>query len=188
MRTVEADFYVELAKNSNLGPTLTSDSKAIFHADHNNQGTAGAISPTSLDNARQLLMQQKAAGSNDDYLDIRPYALLMPVSKRATAIQVVTSEGDPTSGNANSRKTNYVRDIVAESLIVDTPRLSGNRWYMFADPAIEPVMEVAFLDGNEAPVVTSQESFNSAGATYRVTYAYGIAGVGYRGAVTNAGA
>jgi hypothetical protein len=31
--------------------------------------------------------------------------------------------------------------------VVDTPRLSGNIWYMFADPNEEPVLEVAFLDG-----------------------------------------
>lgn len=41
---------------------------------------------------------------------------------------------------------------------VDSPRLSGNRWYLFADPRDIAAFEVKFLDGQEQPNVQLIES------------------------------
>jgi hypothetical protein len=72
--------------------------------------------------------------------------------------------------------------------IVDTPRLSGTRRYLFAATSEAPVLEVAFLDGNDAPYLESETGFTVDGTRWKVRLDFGIAAVDYRGAVTNAGA
>ena len=84
------------------------------------------------------------------------------------------------------QKPNIVNGLFRD--IVDTPRMTGNRRYLFADPSEAPVLEVAFLDGNQNPYLELQNGFDVDGARYKVRLDYGVAAVDYRGAVTNAGA
>ena len=62
------------------------------------------------------------------------------------------------------------------------------RRYLFADPSEAPVLEVAFLDGNQNPYLELQNGFDVDGARYKVRLDYGVGAIDYRGAVTNAGA
>ena len=71
--------------------------------------------------------------------------------------------------------------------IIDTPRLTGSRFYLFANPEEAPVIEVAFLDGNQEPYLEMQEGFDVDGTRYKVRLDFGVAAIDYRGAVTNAG-
>jgi hypothetical protein len=64
----------------------------------------------------------------------------------------------------------------------------GTRFYMFADKTMAPVVEVAFLDGNQEPYIELQQGFEVDGAAYKVRLDYGTAVIDYRGAVTGAGA
>ena len=69
-----------------------------------------------------------------------------------------------------------------------SPRLSGTRRYLFAEPAVAPVIEVAFLDGNQEPYIEQEMGFTVDGTRYKVRLDFGVAAIDYRGAVTNAGA
>ena len=71
--------------------------------------------------------------------------------------------------------------------IVDTPRLKGTRRYLFANPSEAPVLEVAFLDGNSEPYLESENGFDVDGSRWKVRLDYGVAGIDYRGVVTNVG-
>ena len=71
--------------------------------------------------------------------------------------------------------------------IVDTPRLSGTRRYMFTDPAQIPTIEVAFLEGVQEPFLEMQEGWRIDGIEWKERLDYGVAAVDFRGAVTNAG-
>lgn len=181
-RTIEADVYALLALNSGLGPLL-ADGKPLFDAAHNNIGTGSAISVIGLDADRQLLAQQKDI-SNNDFLDLRPSVLLVSLAIGGTARVINASEYDPDTANKLNRP-NMARNLFAD--IVDTPRLSGARRYLFADPAIAPVIEVAFLDGNQEPYLESQDGFDVDGSRIKIRHDYGIAAIDYRGGVTNAG-
>lgn len=50
-----------------------------------------------------------------------------------------------------------------------------------------PALEVAFLDGNQAPYLELQNGFSVDGSQWKVRLDYGVAAVDWRGAVTNAG-
>ena len=181
-RTIEADVYATLALNGNLGPTL-SDGKSLFHADHGNIGTGAALSVNSID-ADRVLMASQTDVSGNDYLDLRPQSLLLPIGLGGDARTINDAQYDPDTAN-KLQKPNKVRGLFSD--IIDTPRLSGTRRYMFSDPMVAPVIEVAFLNGEQAPFLDSQEGFTVDGVAWKVRIDYGIAGIDYRGAVTNAG-
>lgn len=183
-RTIEKDVYAALALNAGMGPTM-SDGKALFHIDHGNIASAAAA-PTvaSWDAARQQMGQQKDPGGND-YLDISPALWLGPLSLGTAARTINTSEFNPDS-TSKYAPVNTSRGMVSD--VIDTPRLSGTPWYMFANPAIEAVLEVAFLYGVQTPTIEQETNFKTDGLAWKVVHRYGVGGVGYRGAVRNAGA
>jgi len=181
-RTVESDVYALLALNAGLGPVM-SDTKTLFHADHDNITTGAAITMAALDLDRVAMASQMDVGGND-YLDLRPAVLLVPLTLGGTARSINGAQYDPDTAN-KLQKPNIVNGLFRD--IVDTPRLSGTRRYIFADPMEAPVLEVAFLDGAQEPYLEVQDGFDVDGARYKVRLDYGVGAIDYRGAVTNAG-
>lgn len=181
-RTIEADVYALLALNAGLGP-LMADGNTLFHAAHNNIGTGSAISVAGLDADRVKMASQTDVGGND-FLDLRPSVLLVPLGLGGQARQVVGAEYDDESSK-NQRRPNIVRDLFDD--IVDTPRMTGTRRYLFASAVDAPVIEVAFLDGNDMPYLESEAGFSVDGTRWKVRLDYGVGAIDYRGAVTNAG-
>ncbi|WP_374479486.1 hypothetical protein [Zoogloea sp.] len=184
-RTIETDVYSILLLNSGLGPVL-DDGYTLFHANHGNIGTSAALSQDSVDADRVLMTQQKEPGSGD-YLALQPSVLLVPAGLRAKAIEVNGAEfNELASKPAGDRRPNSVRGLYAD--IVDSPRLTGTRRYSFANPVEAPVLEVAFLDGNEEPVLERETGFSVDGTRFKVRHDFGVSAVDYRGVVSNAGA
>ena len=72
------------------------------------------------------------------------------------------------------------------SLLVE-PRLPGDEWYVFADPANVPFFEHAYLSGAEGPQISTREGWETLHREYRVTLDFGAAIVDYRGAVKSEG-
>lgn len=160
---------------------MLSDGKALFHADHGNLGTTGAPSVTTIDEARVLLAKQKDVGGND-FLDLRAAVWLGPLSYGSAARVTNNAEYDPDTANKLQRP-NAVRGLFRD--IVDTPRITDTKWYLFADPADAPVFEVAFLDGVTEPFLDQEEGFTVDGVRWKARLDYGIAAIDYRGAVRN---
>lgn len=184
-RSIESAFYTLLTSNSSVGPTMNEDSLALFHATHGNYVTAGAApSVTTIDAGRQAMAAQKDISGNE-FLDITPAIWLGPLSLGSTARVVNSSIFDPDAANKlqrNNPVNNLFRDVI------DTARLSGTGWYMFADPALHPVFEVVFLDGQTEPLLAQQEDFATAGLCWRVELPFGVGAIGWRGAYFNDGA
>lgn len=185
-RTIESSVYSTLVSN----PTM-SDGVALFHADHGNLAGAGAApSVATIDAGRQAMAQQMDISGND-YLDIRPAIAVVPVSLggefrvlNAAEYDMDKSPGSTTGKNIMT--PNRVRGLLQD--IVDSPRLSGNAWYLVADPSEAPSLEVVFLNGNTAPYIESQMGFEVDGVRYKVRLDFGVGVVDYRGAYKNAGA
>ena len=179
-RTVEADAFALLASN----PTLT-DGIALFDASHGNlAGSGGAVSVTTIEAGRVALASQQDISGND-YLDLRPSVWLGGMSSGGTARVTNDSQYDPDTAN-KLQKPNMVRGLFSD--VVDSPRITGTEWYMFADPMDAPVIEVAFLNGDEMPFLDSVDSFNVDGMQWKVRLDYGVAAIDFRGAYKNAGA
>jgi hypothetical protein len=179
-RTVEADVYAVLAANAAL-----ADSIELFHADHGNlAGTAAVPSVASIEAGRVAMGSQKDVSGND-YLDLVPAIWVGGLTWGGTARVVNDSVYDPDTAN-KLQKPNMVRGLMRD--IVDSPRITGNEWYLVADPNEAPALEVAFLDGEESPFLDMQNGFTVDGASYKVRLDYGVAAIDYRGIYKNAGA
>jgi hypothetical protein len=195
--SVEADVYTTLGLNSGLGPNL-SDGNPLFYSSRsatvngvsvtvvNNITTGAALTASAID-ADRVAMGSFRDISGNEILDLRPAILLVPLSLGGSARVINDSQYDPdTVANKSQMKPNLVRGLFRD--IVDTGRLTGTRRYLFADPNIAPVLEVAFLDGQDQPFLETETGWTIDGTEMKVRLDYGVAGVGYHGAVTNAGA
>ncbi len=179
-RTIENKVFALIAAN----PTM-KDGFQLFSTDHGNyQGTGAVPSVTSLEAARVAMASQKDIGGNE-FLDIRPAVWLGPLSKGGDVRVIVGAQYDPDTAD-KLQKPNKVNGLVQN--IVDTPRITGTEWYLFADPSVAPVIEVVFLDGQSEPIVAMEENFTTAGLSYRVELPFGVGAIGYEGAYKNAGA
>lgn len=181
--SVEVDVYALLALNSNFGPAM-NDTKTLFHADHANIATAAAPSVEAFDAIRVLMASQTDVSGNE-YLDVRPHVWLGPVSLGGNARVINGAEYDPDTAS-KLQKPNKVKGMFQD--VVDTPRLSGTRWYAFADPEVAPAIEVVFLDGIQEPYTEQREGWRTDGTEFKVRFDYGVGGLNYRSAATNAGA
>lgn len=182
--SVEVDAYALLAENSGLGPTLGG--VPLFDATHGNIGTGAALSTASID-ADAALMARQMDKDSHEYLDLQPIVLLVERALRGTAVTINDAQYDPDTAN-KLQKPNVCRGMFRD--VVATPRFTAasTRRYLFADPSVYPVFEVAFLEGQTSPVLETKDGWDTDGAEMKVRFDYGVAAVDYRGAVTNAGA
>jgi len=182
-RTIEEDVYATLALNGGLGPVM-ADGKTLFHADHGNIGGGAALSVDALDADDAQMAAQKDRGGKE-YLDLSPSVLLVPRGLKGDAIVINGAEYDPNKAGKDM-VPNKVRGLFDD--IVASPRLSGTRRYIFADPNIAPALEVAFLNGEQEPFIDQQDGFRVDGVEWKVRHDYGVGAIDYPGALTDAGA
>jgi hypothetical protein len=182
--SIELDAYATLALNANMGPLMT-DGVALFAAGHNNVSGGNALSAAAIDIDRQTMAAQTDP-SGVEILDLRPSVLLLPISLGSLARQINEAQYDPdTVAGKQMFNPNTVRGLFKE--VVDTPRLAGTRRYLFADPSVNPAIEVAFLDGVQEPYLETRDGWEVDGAEWKVRIDYGVGGVDFRTAVTDAG-
>lgn len=168
-----------------LATGKTYDGKAIFHADHNNSGKAGALTVATLAELTKLMRKQKNIRGLET-LNIKPEFLIVPAALEATAAQLLTSTADP-AGN-NSGVANIYRNSL--NLIVDAELddYSATQYYVAANSADIDTIEVTYLNGNKQPILESQVGFDFVGIRWRILDDFGVSALDYRGLATNAGA
>ncbi|UXE39621.1 Clp protease ClpP [Raoultella ornithinolytica] len=168
--------YAILTKNPKL-----SDGKALFHADHKNLST-GAISVSSLDNARKLMRLQK---EGDRSLNIRPAFMLVPVALETLANQTIKS-ASVKGADINAGIINPIQnfaDVIAEARLDDNDAFA---WYLMAAKGTDTI-EVAYLNGVDTPYIDQQEGFTTDGIATKVRIDAGVAPLDYRGLVKSSG-
>lgn len=182
-RTIEKDVYDVLKQNGGLGPVM-KDGHTLFHAEHGNIAAGAAVSVDSFDAMRQMMALQMDPGGND-YLDISLSRFLGTVAMHGRATLVNNSEYNP-DVTGKFQVNNTSRATFSD--IITSPRLgTGKGWYGFADPNVEPVIEVAFLNGVQTPVLEQETNFRTDGLSWKVVHKYGVGAVGWRGAAFNPG-
>lgn len=181
--TIESAVYTQLLQNSGLGPTQT-DSQPFFHSNRANvNASATAITVAGIEADRAVMRSQRDPNLQE-YLDLSPTVLLVPVGKRGDALTINDAQFDP--ADSKFQKPNTVRGLFRE--VIDTPRLSGTRRYLFADPATAPAIVVSFLEGVQEPVLETMNGWRIDGVEMKARLDVGVNFVDGRTAVTNAGA
>lgn len=168
-----------LTANGGAGATL-DDGQALFDSTHGNvAGTGTAIDVAALAAARLAMRGQKGLDGVTP-INAVPRFLLVSPTKETQAEQVLATLAPATVATVNPFSQRL-------ELLVE-PRLSGNGWYVFADPAALPVIEYAYLSSAQGPQMASREGWDVLGVEFRVVLDFGAGLVDHRGAYRNAGA
>jgi hypothetical protein len=156
-----------------------SDGKALFHVDHKNKAASGAaITVASLSLARTSMRKQ--VGLAGQAIDISPRFILVSPDKETGAEQVLTS--------LNPTKAEDTNPFAGKLAIAVDARLTGNRWYVSADPANVDGLEFAYLEGEEGVVIETKAGFEVDGVQIKARVDFGAGFVDWRGWYANAGA
>lgn len=176
---LESDIvYAILMQNPAMG-----DGKALFHADHNNTGTASVISETALTSAYRAFGQHK--GLEDRLISILPRYLLTPPGPRAVEARKQVTATTPSS-------TAEVNTFSGRLEVIEEPRLipaSGqDPWFLAADPARIDTVEYAYLDGQEGVFTETRTGFEVDGLEIKARHDFAAKAIDWRGLYRNPGA
>jgi hypothetical protein len=148
--------------NAGVGPTL-ADTKALFHADHGNLGTAG-LDAASWAAARLAMRKQTELNSGERFGSLTsPRFLLIPPDLENVALTVLASENMPGTANndVNPDAAGSTRDARLDAarrrIVVVDLWTNVNNWAALADPRLYPTVGLGFRYG-ETPEVFSVAS------------------------------
>lgn len=176
----EADVLTALlTANSGNGVTL-DDGQPLFHTSHANVAASGTVIDVAGLAAARLKMRQQKGLDGVTPVNVVPKFLLVSPAKETEAESVLATLAAATVANVNPFSQRL-------ELLVE-PRLSGNGWYIFADPAAMPVIEYSYLSSAQGPQMASREGWDVLGVEFRVILDFGAGVLDHRGAYRNAGA
>ena len=166
-----------ITANGNL-----SDGVALFHNTHKNLGTAGALSETTLAEARKKLRKQTTLGGNRP-MNLMGEYLIVPAALEVTALKLLSAVQANATGDVN---------VFGGSMqLIVEPRLDANSetaWYISASPMRVDTIEYAYLSGNQGVYIETEQGFDVDGMKIKARMDFGAGVIDHRGLFKNAGA
>jgi hypothetical protein len=174
--------------------TIFLNNAAFFTAGNKNYltGAATALGIDGLTAAEVAFMDQ--VDGDGKPIGIMPAIMLVPTALSAIGSQLYKSlELRDTTANAKFPVANphQGKFRVEVSRYLANAVYTGNSakaWYLLSDPNDLPVIEVAFLNGQESPTIeTAEADFNVLGVQMRGYHDFGVALQDFRGGVKSKG-
>ena len=174
--------------------TIFLNNAAFFTAGNKNYltGAATALGIDGLTAAEVAFMDQ--VDGDGKPIGIMPAIALVPTALSAIGSQLYKSlELRDTTANAKFPIANphQGKFRVEVSRYLANAVYTGNSakaWYLLSEPSDLPVIEVAFLNGQEAPTIeTAEADFNVLGVQMRGYHDFGVALQDFRGGVKSKG-
>jgi hypothetical protein len=154
--------------------TNFKDDSAFFTTAKGNKSAGGAtaLGTTASLNAA-LTLYRKLKDRDGNPMATQPRILLVPVDLEIKAAELMNSI-QIVSGTTNSQPSTNVfagrYEVVSSTYLTDAAD-----FYLLASPADLPVMEVAFLNGVQSPIVeTAEADFNMLGVQMRGYFDFGV--------------
>ena len=186
--SVERDLYANLTLNAETGPTM-SDTLVLFHATHANIGTSSVPDQDALEEAVSDMMTQLGIGQDgaNVTIGVPPIWFFAAPNVAIQLEKIVRSQWagsdasrDPQVDEISTARVIKVAQLVAAGATV--------RWYAVASQVLAPSYEVAFLNGDRTPRITTVNHATVDGTTLVVSSDYDIFPTGgWQGIWTNAG-
>jgi prohead serine protease/Mu-like prophage major head subunit gpT len=179
-RSLESDVvWEQLTSNPVMG-----DGKTLFHVDHNNLSpTSDPISVASIGAGRAAMRVQKGVDGTT-LLNIFPQYLVVPAAKETIADQFVST-------NLMAAQTSSVNPFAGRLQVVAEPRLDADSvtaWYLVASPDQIDIIEYAYLEGEEGPMVESRVGWEIDGLEVKCREDFAAKVIDWRGLWKNLGA
>ena len=174
--------YALVNTASGDGPTLTTGAAAVFGTGAtraNKASTGAAITEATLDAGYAAMMAQTSLDGIK--LNLQPRVLLTGAAYRGAALRYTTPIIAPDSG-ANV-------GLYSDLTPVADANITGNRWYLFADPAVAPVYVYGYVNGQTAPMIRVHQYVpGTDGIAVEVVHDFAVGAIDHRGGFFNAGA
>ena len=152
--------------------SFLDDSAFFTVAKGNKKTSATALSLAGLKEA--LSLYRKLKDTDGKPMAVQPRVLLTPVDLEITAAELMNSVQIASGNTSGQPSTNVFAgryEVVSSTYLTDTAD-----YYLLASPADMPVMEVAFLNGVQSPIVeTAEADFNTLGVQMRGYFDFGVA-------------
>jgi hypothetical protein len=162
------------------GPTLATNNAAVFGtgATRANKAAAGAaISETTLDAGYAGIMAQTSI--DGIRLNIQPRYLLTGAAYRGAAIRFTTAILAEQGANVG---------LYSDLMPIADANVTGNRWYLFADPAVAPVYVYGYVNGQTAPMIRVHQYVpGTDGLAVEVVHDFAVGAIDHRGGWFNPG-
>lgn len=162
-----------------------ADGITLFHASHANlAGSGSAIAIASLNAGRAAMRKQKGLAvktADAEPLNLMPKFLVVSPDKETEAQQFLATTLYPTSSSG-------VNPFAGSLTQITEARLTGNAWYLFADPATIDTIEYAYLEGEEGLYTETRFGFEVDGIEVKGRLDFAAKAIDYRGMYKDPGA
>ena len=176
-------------------PTM-SDGQALFSLATGNRKRVNLITgsavPTNLTLQTMTNQMMQMRGENTpegnesaDILSLMPRYIVGPGNLKLTIQQLVTSAFDPVASTFQIFNPSTQLIPVIEPLLDIS---STTAWYLFADPSQIDTCEIAFLKGQESPILRSEMNYRTLSQSSIILQTFGGAPMNHRGIQKHAGA
>ncbi|MDP3263470.1 MAG: Mu-like prophage major head subunit gpT family protein [Tabrizicola sp.] len=158
-----------------------SDGTPVFDASRGNSvsGAPSALSETALSAARKHMRTVKGLDGKTTIAATPKYLVVSP-DLETSAEKLLAS--------IYAATTDDVAAFAGKLTLVVEPRLTGNTWYVLADPAQVPSLQYGYLAAAQGVQIQRQEAWNTLGLQYRAFLDFGSGWLDWRGAYRAAGA
>ena len=171
-----ADMESAIVYNVLIANAALADTVALFHATHNNLGTAAVISETALGEAWEKMATQKdlgdGAGADKEYIDARPRYIIVPPGSRSIEARKMLAATTPA-------KASDVNPFTGALEVIEEPRLfiagGPQPWYLAADQNLVDTVEYAHLEGQAEPFIDQRAGFEVDGVEIKIRHEIGRA-------------
>lgn len=154
---------------------------AIYSSGNKNIISAGAgVTDAELAKMRKLMRQMK--GLDGEPINVTGKFLVVNSERETEAQKTLTAVLATATSDVNVFANSL--QLIVEPLLDD---VANNPWYIFADPALVPTLEYAYLEGESGPYIETRNGFEVDGIQIKVRHDFGAGWVSHRGSVKNAG-
>jgi len=177
VRSAQFENSTVYALLANVGPTL-SDGYALFSTQHGNYVSSGTTIANGIDAA--VLAFRTQTGLDGAKINVAPRYLVVGPAKEAEARRLLAT--------INPIKASDVNPWAGQFTLIVDAEISGNRWFLAADPAQVPTLVFGYVGGAQGPQIKTETDFDSQSVKVRAGLDFAAGAIDFRGFTLNAGA
>ena len=174
----EADILISLLTSN---PALT-DGTAVIHATRGNLAAGIALGePDAKDGLSAARKHMRTVKGLDaaTIIDAKPKYLVVGPDSETDAEKLLASIYAATTGDVNA--------FAGKLTLIVEPRLTGPKWFIFADPARLASLQYGYLASAQGVQIQRAEGWDMLGLKYRALPDFGAGWLDWRGAYQNTG-
>ncbi len=180
-------------------PAMNETGNTLFHANHNNSGTAALVDESDVSVHRSNMGKQRGIDKTDSagnvleqgpLLNLVPRFLVVPPELETTADKITASltpanisDANPFAAGGRTALTPIVEARLSASGIAN----GATTWFTATSPDQVDILELATLDGMATPRFMVAESIDYLGVKTRIEWPLGARIIDYRGLQRNNG-